>query len=301
MLGNSILMESGMLTIPDRFCKRIKRLSMNFRALRRRFPLLFILVFSILLSCDQVTKWVAPFILSDEQEVELGNQFKKEIIADTKTYPPFTGDERVSRFVDSLGRRLADLQKDRDTLEFTFTIIEDTSINAFAIPGGHVFVYTGLLKAVDNLAEITGVIAHEIGHITMYHGRDLLMQQSAFSFVETILFGDSASIGGAVTSLLGNMMFLQFSQKNEFQADSCSVAYSTKAGVNPVGMKTFLEELRSRYGEESEIFEPFSTHPPLSDRIDKVEKVIDKTSGASMGSGEKLYSDEYAVIRALLE
>lgn len=274
---------------------------MHFRTFRHRISLLSILIFSVFLSCEQVTKWVAPFLISDEQEVELGNRFKKEIITDTTNYPSFTGDTRVSRFVDSLGQRLADLQKDRDTLEFTFTIIEDTSINAFAIPGGHVFIYTGLLKAVDNLAEITGVIAHEIGHITMYHGRDLLMQQSAFSFVETILFGDSASIGGAVTSLLGNMMFLQFSQKNEFQADSCSVAYTTKAGVNPIGMKTFLEELRSRYGEEPEIFEPFSTHPPLSDRIKNVEKIIDKTSGASMGSGEKLYSDEYTVIKALLD
>ena len=268
------------------------------------FPSLIIIcliLFSTLLSCDHVTKWVAPFFISDKQEVELGNKFKKEIVSDTENYPPFEGDERVVQFVDSLGQRLADLQKDRDTLKFTFTVIEDTSINAFAIPGGHVFVYTGLLKAADNMAEVAGVLAHEIGHITMYHGRDLLMQQSAFSFVETILFGDSTSIGEAVTSILGNMLFLQFSQKNEFQADSCSVAYTTKAGVNPVGMKTFLQELRNRYGDEPKIFEPFSTHPPLSKRIEKVEETIDKISGASMGGSEKLFADEYAAIKELLE
>lgn len=263
--------------------------------------LICVLLLPTLLSCSQVTKWVAPFFISDEQEVKLGNKFKSEIISDTENYPPFNGDDRVAEFVDSLGQRLADLQKDRETLIFTFTIIEDTSINAFAIPGGHVFVNTGLLKAADNMAEVAGVIAHEIGHITMYHGRDLLMQQSAFSFVETILFGDSASIGGAVASILGNMMFLQFSQKNEFQADSCSVAYSTKAGVNPIGMRTFLEELRSRYGEEPKVFEPFSTHPPLSDRIKKVDENIGDISGASMGSSEKLFADEYAEIRDLLD
>ena len=90
----------------------------------------------LLCTCSRITGWVAPFLISDEQEIELGNSFKTEIDKDTVSYPHFHGDERVERFVDSIGREIADLQSDRETLEFTFTVLEDTSINAFAIPGG---------------------------------------------------------------------------------------------------------------------------------------------------------------------
>lgn len=252
-------------------------------------------------TCDRIVSWVAPFVISDEQEVELGDRFKDEILADTDNYPRYEG-ERVNEFIDSLGKVLADIQKDRDTLVFSFTVIDDDEqINAFAIPGGHVFVYTGLLLASDNLAEVAGVLAHEIGHITMYHGRNLLMKQTAFGLVETILLGDdSASVGRAVTDLLGNMAFLKFSRDNEFQADSCSVAYTARAGINPLGMKSFLQTLRDEHGDSPDIFEPFSTHPPLKDRIDHVEDVIEDTPGASMDSDERLFEGEFQAIRTLL-
>jgi predicted Zn-dependent protease len=266
-------------------------------------PLMFAVLSCVsFLRCSNVTGWVASFLISEEQEVELGNRFKAEILRDTDNYPQYKGNDRVNEFIDSLGEVLADIQKDRDTLVFSFTVIDDDEqINAFAIPGGHVFVYTGLLLASDNLAEVAGVLAHEIGHITMYHGRNLLMKQAAFGLVETILFGeDSASVGRAIADLLGNMAFLKFSRDNEFQADSCSVAYTTKAGINPAGMKAFLQTLRDEYGDNPDIFEPFSTHPPLKDRIEGVEGVIENTSGASMGSGENLFRDEFRVIRDLL-
>jgi predicted Zn-dependent protease len=257
-------------------------------------------ILALFCTCSRITGWVAPFLISDEQEVALGKKFQKEIDNDSVSYPHFHGDGRVSRFVDSLGQRIADLQTDRKSLVFDFTVIEDTSINAFAIPGGHVYVNTGLLKNADNIAEVAGVIAHEIGHITQYHGRDLFVEQSAFESMNSILFGDSASIAGALATMVANMTFLKYSRNNEFEADSCAVVYATKAGVNPIGMENFLQKLKNRYGNEPKIFEPFSTHPPLSDRISRVKEVIGKTSGASMGSDELLFGSEYAAIRSLL-
>ena len=251
-------------------------------------------------TCSRITGWVAPFLISDDQEVALGKKFKAEIDRDSVSYPHFHGDARISNFVDSLGQRLAGLQKDRETLVFDFTVIEDSSINAFAIPGGHVYVNTGLLKNADNVAEVAGVIAHEVGHITQYHGRDLFLEKSAFEYAGSILFGDSASVAAALANMVGSMTFLKYSRTNEFEADSCAVAYATLAGVNPAGMKKFLQKLRDRYGEEPAIFEPFSTHPPLSDRIDAVEKVIEKTAGASMKSDTLLFGEEYGAIRSLL-
>ncbi len=251
-------------------------------------------------SCNRITGWVAPFLISDEQEVELGNSFKAEIDKDTVTYPHFHGNQRISRFVDSLGQRIAELQKDRETLDFTFTVIEDTSINAFAIPGGHVYVNTGLLKNADNLAEVAGVIAHEIGHITQYHGRDMFVGKTAFGLASSVLFGDSASIASGLAALVGNMTFLKYTRDHEFEADSCAVAYTTLAKVNPIGMRNFLQKLKNLYGDDLPIFEPFSTHPPLKDRIDRVKEVIGKVSGASMDSDTLLFEDEYEEIRSLL-
>lgn len=244
---------------------------------------------------------IATFLLSDEDEVILGKKFKAEILADT-AYPRFTGSEKVIRYVDSVGQMLANIQKDRDTLKFTFTIIDkDEEINAFAIPGGHVFIYTGLLLNAESGAEVAGVLAHEIGHITKYHGRNLLIQREAAGLVNSILFGDSSSVAGAVAGLLENMVFLGFSRDNEFQADSCAVAYTTTADVNPIGMRTFLQKLRAKYGEQPVVFEPFSTHPPLTDRIDKVQKVIGKFKGAAMGEDVKLFADEFLAVRALIK
>lgn len=263
-----------------------------------KYALLFVVV--SFCTCSRITGWVAPFLISDDQEVKLGRKFKAEIDKDSVTYPHFHGDARVSRFVDSLGQRIADLQDARDTLTFTFTVLEDTSINAFAIPGGHVYVNTGLLENADNLAEVAGVIAHEVGHITQYHGRDLFLEQTAFNYASSILFGDSASIASALATLVGNMTFLKYSRDNEFEADSCAVAYTTLADVNPVGMRNFLQKLKNRYGEQPEVFEPFSTHPPLSDRIKRVQEVIDDIPGASMDSDTLLFEDEYEEIRSLL-
>ena len=166
--------------------------------------------------------FLRPFLISEEQEITIGNNLKNQISADTETYPPFKGDYRVTKFVDSIGAILAENQKERPNLRFTFTVLEDdTFINAFAIPGGHVFVYTGLLKEVENTAELAGVLAHEIGHITSYHSANRLVASEVTGLVNQILFGDESTIAKAAASLLENLAFLKFSRKKmNLRADS---------------------------------------------------------------------------------
>lgn len=271
---------------------------MKQKAYRYKFAMVsFVLLLTLFLACQAVR----PFLISDANEVELGNRFKAEILADTKTYPPFKGDARVQRFIDSLGHYITDRQKDRDTMQFTFTIIDDTTINAFAIPGGHVFIYTGLLRAAENSAEVAGVLAHESGHITKYHGVDQMIKSQFVGYINTILFGDSSSIAAAVATLVENMTFLKYSKDNEYQADSCAVAYTTLSNINPIGMKHFLQKLKDRYGDSPKLFEPFSTHPLLSERIKKVQSHIDKTSGAPSDTASLLFTDEYQAMKALLK
>ncbi|NMB96000.1 MAG: M48 family metalloprotease, partial [Clostridiaceae bacterium] len=111
-----------------------------------------------------------PLLISEDDEIKLGNSFKAQILSDTREYPQYNGNQAVIRFVDSVGQYLASVQDERPNLPFTFTILDKDEINAFAIPGGHIFVYTGLLRNIESTSELAGVLAHEIAHITLYHG-----------------------------------------------------------------------------------------------------------------------------------
>lgn len=262
--------------------------------LKRIISLIFIII--SIISCDSVRS----FFISDEQEIKIGNNLKQQIIKDNKSYPPFNGDSRVKKFVDSIGDVIANNQKDRPTLEFSFTVLkDDTNINAFAIPGGHVFVYTGLLKEAENTAELAGVLAHEIGHITKYHSADLLVASELTGLINQIIFGDDSTISRAAATLLENLAFLKYSRNNEYEADSCAVAYTSKSGINPRGVRDFFEKLKRKYGDSQKIFEPLSTHPLLSERIKKVENVISNTNSAP-DNEETLYREKYLLIKDLL-
>lgn len=259
----------------------------------------FLLALPLFLSCNALTE----FFISDEQEVEMGDKFKKQILADTKNYPQYkntgSASDSVIRYVETMGANIVRAQKDRPTLKFTFTVIDnDTMINAFAIPGGHVFVYTGLLKAAKSGAEVSGVLAHEIGHITMRHGAKQLMKASAVDIVNQILFGDSSSVAGAVAQICESLLFLKFSRDDEYQADSCAVAYTVAADYNPYGMKYFFQTLMAKYGGGMGPFEVISTHPNTQERIDEVVRIAKNTSGAAPDDGvTKMYTTEFAAIK----
>jgi beta-barrel assembly-enhancing protease len=228
-------------------------------------------------TCASVTKFMRPLLVSDSDEAALGTKFQSEIIADTKDYPLYTKNAAVTNYIDTLGQSLARAQNDREDLSFTFQVIaNDSVINAFSIPGGHVFVYTGLLKAAQNGAEVAGVLAHEIGHVTMRHGVNRLVQQYGIDFVNQIVFGTNQNAAGMIAGLLENMLFLKFSRTDEYQADSCGVAYTSLAGYNPYGMSGFFKTLYTKYGDSP--METFSDHPNTSERIKNVEGLIGKLS-----------------------
>ena len=257
--------------------------------------------FLLFLYCGTATNAVRPLFLSEPDEIALGNKFKEEILSDTENYPEYTENQDVIDYIRNMGQKIARAQKDRDTLPFTFTIIDvDTMINAFAIPGGHVFIYTGLIKNATNGAQVAGVVAHEIGHITKYHGANRLVQSSFASSINDILFGDSSSAAKTVATIVESMVFLKYSKNDEYQADSCAVAYTLLSDYNPVGMKQFLQKLYDLYGEQPKIFEPFSTHPPLSKRVEETQKHINELSNDPSDVTTGLFVDEFEAIKAKL-
>jgi predicted Zn-dependent protease len=261
-----------------------------------------ILAVAIFSTCDSIT----DFFITDEQEVEMGDKFKAEILADKTNYPQYKNTnsrtDSVIKYVEEIGNKIVNVQTDRkkEDLHFDFTLIDnDTMINAFAVPGGHVFVYTGLLKAAQSGAEVAGVIAHEIGHITMRHGAKQLMKASAVDVVNQVLFGsDSASVAGAVAQICESLLFLKFSREDEYEADSCAVAYTVVANYSPYGIKYFFQTLMKKYGGGMGPFEVVSTHPDTQKRIDEVVRIAKKTTNAPPDDGAtKMYKDEFLVIR----
>jgi len=255
-----------------------------------------VVVLSLFLSCG-VNSVIRSIILNDQEEIKLGNNLKAQILADTVNYPRYTRSAEVIKYIDSVGKVIAKAQNDRDTLPFTFTVIgADTVINAFSIPGGHVFVYTGLLKSASNGAEVAGVIAHEVAHITKYHGADRLATGSVVNLVNQILFGDSSSVVGAAAQIVEGLAFLKLSRDDEYQADSCAVAYTTAASINPRGMASFLDFLLQKYGSAG-IFEPLSDHPDTKERIAKVDTVITHTPNVPLDTA-KSFTSEYLTIKS---
>lgn len=237
----------------------------------RRAAFFITIIFSLtfLYTCSDILEW----FISDEEEVALGTDFYERIIADESAYPLLdtVGNEKARllvEYIDSIGSWIAKHQTARPEnqyLKYHFSVIDmDTTVNAFAIPGGYVFIYTGLIRAARDEAEIAGVLAHEIGHITQRHGVNAM----GMNYVQQLIFGDDP---GLIVQAVSALAFLKFSRENEYEADSCAIEFLITGGYNPNGMKTFLELLAKNSGWS---FEPVSTHPDSDKRIAAAKTII---------------------------
>ncbi len=179
--------------------------------------------------------------LSQDQEIRMGRENHPKII---KEFGGEYGTPDLKRYVDGIGQLLANTAERRD-LKFTFTVLNSDIINAFATPGGYVYITRGLMALADNEAQLAGVLAHEIGHITALHharrhGQSLLANIGLAAV--GILGGQSAAqLGqiGAVSLLQG------FSRENEYEADELGVRDLSRAGFDPTAMAGFLSKLRA--------------------------------------------------------
>ncbi|MBW4558899.1 MAG: M48 family metalloprotease [Trichormus sp. ATA11-4-KO1] len=203
--------------------------------------------------------------ISDRQEVDLGQQMNQQLKS---------GDIRLSRnsainrYVEQIGRRLA-TNSDRPNLPFTFQVVEDDAINAFATLGGFVYIHTGLIKAADNEAELASVIAHEIGHIGGKHLVQQMRQRAIAGGVASAAGLDrNAAVGIGVELALNRPR----SRQDEFDADNRGLRTLTRAGYAQSAMVSFMQKLMQRGGSVPTFL---STHPGTSDRISALQRSID--------------------------
>jgi len=210
-------------------------------------------------------------LISDSEETRIGRQVALEV---EKKYL-ISQNPTLNKRVKNIGQKLANISE-RKNLTFQFKVLEREDINAFALPGGFIYVNRGLLAMLDDDSELAGVLGHEIAHVTCRHGVKRLQNQMGYSLFLSILFENSKTIRQVVT-LAYNLISLGYSKEDEFQADQLSVIYTYKAGYNPEGIMKFMEKLKQiQKREPSEVETFLSTHPPASERIKRIKEEIAK-------------------------
>lgn len=213
--------------------------------------------------------------LSQAQEIRMGRENHPKII---KEFGGEYGTPALKRYVDGIGQLLAKTSE-RPDLKFTFTLLNSDIVNAFATPGGYVYITRGLMALADNEAQLAGVLAHEIGHITaLHHAR-----RHGQSLLANIGLAAVGILGGreiAQVGQLGAVSLLQsFSRENEYEADGLGVRYLSRAGFDPSEMAGFLAKLRAdsrltalRRGESPDKVDQFNylaTHPAPAARVQR--------------------------------
>jgi predicted Zn-dependent protease len=223
-------------------------------------------------------------LTSEEQEVAMGKQADQEISASLGFYP----DESLQRYIQQLGTKLASTSE-RPNLPWTFRVVDDPVVNAFALPGGFIYVTRGMLTHLSNEAELAGVLGHEIGHVTAQHAVHRMATQQLTQLglgIGTILKPELqryAEIAGAGLGLL----FLKFSRDDESQADELGVRYMTRTHHDPHQMgevMTMLDRVSQVGGDGGRVPEWLATHPTPENRREHIAELI-KTTKSTNGSG----------------
>ncbi len=228
-------------------------------------------------------------LVSESQEIQMGKESDQQIIATMGVY----NDAAVSGYVDNIGRRLAAVCE-RPTLPWTFRVIDDPVVNAFALPGGYIYVTRGILANLDNEAELAGVMGHEVGHVTAQHSVNRIATQQLAQLglgIGMILKPELQQYGQLASAGLG-LLFLKFSRDDENQADALGVRYCYRTGDDPrqlISVMTMLDNITQSSGQRAP--EWLSTHPNPGNRIGNIQAQLDTIHGSF--AGRKVDVDGY--------
>jgi predicted Zn-dependent protease len=213
-------------------------------------------------------------LMSEAQEISIGKENHPQILAEIGQYK----DAELQRYVSDLGQRLAKTSE-RPTLPWTFTVVDQPVVNAFAVPGGFIYITRGILGYLDSEAQLVGVLGHEIGHVTARH--------SAQQYSRTVL-GQAGLLGlgifvpaarpfGDIGAQALGLLFLKYGRDDELQSDSLGAKYAATNGWDPRAVPGFLSVLaRMREGSEKGIPNWLSTHPDPGSRVQEAQPLAEQ-------------------------
>jgi len=227
----------------------------------------------------------AACAVSTQQEVQMGQQYAQQINAQL----PIISDPEVQRYINVIGDSIAKLSDERD-LDWQFHVVDSREVNAFAVPGGFIYINRGLIERANNLAQLAGVLGHEIAHVTERHSikQSQKAQTTGFGVLLacTLLRSACANPGtGELINVGGTALFAKFSRDDEAEADAKAIRYVMRAGIDPRGIpEMFRSLLAERRRQPSSVESFFSTHPLEEDRIAVTERMIAQIDKAVLQS-----------------
>jgi predicted Zn-dependent protease len=229
-------------------------------------------------------------LMSEAEEIAYGQQADAEIRREMGVYD----DPQVQRYVADIGQRLAQLSH-RPNLPWTFTVVDHQAINAFALPGGYIYITRGILPYLDNEAELAGVLGHEIAHVTARHAAQQLTRSGLGGIGLTVLsiFVPATRPFGDVTSAALGVAFLKYGRDDERESDRLGMEYASRGGWDPAGVPNFLATL-ARVDELSARGIPnwLSTHPEPAERVVEAQPIVKKfASDTATEVGRDRYFD----------
>lgn len=232
-------------------------------------------------------------LMSNQQEVSLGAGLHKEVL---KQYPAYNN-AALQAYVNQIGQQLA-AKSHRNDIQYRFTVVDDSSINAFALPGGYIYITRGLLAYLNSEAELAGVLAHEIGHVTARHSARQHTRETLTSVLASVVankYGNAQAINMVATASVRG-----FGRKHELQADKLGAEYLARVGYDPQNMIRVIEVLKaqeefSKFLAKSEGTQPpsyhglFATHPSNDKRLQEVVGAAKRYQAGQRSNNERGY------------
>jgi predicted Zn-dependent protease len=210
--------------------------------------------------------------IGEEEEITLG-----EAVA-VEAFSRFGGEypnQAWTRYINLVGKTVAEVS-DRPTLNYHFAILNSQEQNAFAAPGGYIFITVGLLTTLKNEAELAGVLAHEIAHVTKQHMLETIRRGAILGSVSELTLTAMKQDPAMFSSIIDEMTELLFTKgldkDKEFEADVVGVEYAYRAGYHPKGLRDYLQTLAKEEGHVESKF--FTTHPSTTIRISKIDTLL---------------------------
>ena len=208
--------------------------------------------------------------IDETREIDIGRQLAAVLLGSK----PLHRDAALQRYVNRLGRWIA-LQSPRPQLPWAFGVLDDPGFNAFAAPGGYVFVTKGLVDRVDE-AELAGILAHEVTHVVEKHHLKALSAKARSGLATQLVASQLRdNLGGAISAQmlsLGRDLYASgLDQSDEFESDRQGVALAARAGFDPYGLPSVLQQLRTATPDNPLFSLTLSTHPPAQRRLEQLE------------------------------
>ncbi|MCI0404517.1 MAG: M48 family metallopeptidase [candidate division Zixibacteria bacterium] len=217
-------------------------------------------------------------------EVSMGKQAEKEVLAQSKVLADTAWQNYVNRVGQSLAR-----SSERKDVRYSFTVLESKEINAFALPGGPLYIYTGLLKLMEDESELAAVLGHEIGHVDGRHAVRQMQPVVGLAAIEALAFGEKTPASRQALNVVLGIALTGYGRGHELEADRFGLSYMQRAGYDPNGAVRMFTKLGGQGERERNVFEKLSaSHPETKERIAKLEAEI-KTLPSGGKTGRETY------------